>query len=66
MTEIIRIIGLEAKIKAYVVNLSGGQRQHLALGIALLNNRKFSCWMSPPRVLDPNARREIWSISQKS
>ena len=62
VTEIVRIIGLEPKIKAYVVNLSGGQRQRLALGIALLNNPEILLLDEPTTGLDPNARREIWSI----
>src|SRR5512146_2836487 len=39
--EIINIIELDEKRKSYTVNLSGGQRQKLALGIALLNNPKI-------------------------
>ena len=62
VNEIISIIGLEEKRKSYTVNLSGGQRQKLALGIALLNNPKILLLDEPTTGLDPNARREIWSI----
>ncbi len=60
--DIIDITGLSEKQKAYVVNLSGGQRQRLALGIALLNNPEILLLDEPTTGLDPNARREIWSI----
>jgi ABC-2 type transport system ATP-binding protein len=62
VNEIINIIDLEEKRKSYTVNLSGGQRQKLALGIALLNNPKILLLDEPSTGLDPNARREIWSI----
>ena len=60
--EIMNLIGLVDKQDSYVNNLSGGQRQRLALGIALLNNPKILILDEPTTGLDPNARREIWSI----
>jgi len=62
VAEIIEIIDLGEKRRSYVVNLSSGQRQRLALGIALLNKPKILLLDEPTTGLDPNARREIWSI----
>jgi ABC-2 type transport system ATP-binding protein len=60
--EIIETVGLQEKRKSYVAHISGGQRQRLALGIALLNGPKILLLDEPTTGLDPNARREIWEI----
>ena len=60
--EILEIIQLMDKRNAYVEKLSGGQRQKLALGIAMLNNAQLLLLDEPTTGLDPTARREIWNI----
>ena len=60
--EVMELVALGEKRRSYVVNLSGGQRQRLALGISLLNTPKVLLLDEPTTGLDPNARREIWSI----
>ena len=61
-TEILEIIQLSEKSKSYVENLSGGQRQKLALGIAMLHKAPLLLLDEPTTGLDPTARREIWNI----
>ncbi|MCH8330616.1 MAG: ABC transporter ATP-binding protein, partial [Bacteroidetes bacterium] len=63
--EILDIINLKDKETSWVVKLSGGQRQKLALGIALLNSPKILLLDEPTTGLDPTARREIWKILLK-
>ena len=65
VNEIIDLVHLEEKRKSYVVNLSGGQRQKLAIGIALINDPLILLLDEPTTGLDPNARREIWEILRK-
>jgi len=62
VNEVLELVGLAEKKKAFVEKLSGGQRQKLALGIALLNNARLLLLDEPTTGLDPTARREIWNI----
>ncbi len=62
---ILEMIGLGEKRKTYAKDLSGGQRQKLALGIALLNQPEVLLLDEPTTGLDPTARRELWEILKK-
>ncbi|MGM0402884.1 MAG: ABC transporter ATP-binding protein [Thermodesulfobacteriota bacterium] len=62
VSEILETVNLREKAGAYTMNLSGGQRQRLALALALINRPKVLLLDEPTTGLDPNARRDIWSI----
>jgi len=61
--EILELVALSDKKRAYVKNLSGGQKQRLALGAALVNDPELVFLDEPTTGLDPQARRNIWSIT---
>jgi len=63
--EILRLVGLEEKARAWVSKLSGGQRQRLAIGCALANDPAVLFLDEPTTGLDPQARRKTWEIVER-
>lgn len=60
--EVLAKVALKDKANAYAKTLSGGQRQRLAVGVALVNDPELIFLDEPTTGLDPQARRNIWSI----
>ncbi|XP_052824141.1 phospholipid-transporting ATPase ABCA3 [Octopus bimaculoides] len=63
--KMINSINLEDKRNVLSKNLSGGMKRRLSLGIALIGDSKIVILDEPSSGLDPNARRQVWSVLEK-
>ena len=60
--EIIHMAGLEGREHTLTSNLSGGWKQRLALGCAIVHNPKVVFLDEPTAGVDPISRREFWGL----
>lgn len=60
--EIMHMAGLEGRERELTANLSGGWKQRLALGCAIVHHPKVLFLDEPTAGVDPISRREFWEL----
>jgi ABC-2 type transport system ATP-binding protein len=60
--ELMTLLGLSAKRHEYVKRLSGGLKQRLSVGLALIGNPAVAVLDELTTGLDPQARRDTWEL----
>lgn len=62
----ITVLNLQNKRNAASKTLSGGMKRKLSVGIALIAGSKIVIMDEPSSGLDPDARRQIWTVLQNN
>ena len=65
MCEMLRLVGLSSKYKAYPNQLSGGEQQRVAIARALINSPEILLADEPTRNLDVHNSMEIMELLEE-
>ena len=60
--ELLKMVGLEERVKAYPAQLSGGQKQRVAIARAMATNPKVLLCDEATSALDPNTTKSILAL----
>ena len=63
--ELLKLVGLEDRMKAYPAQLSGGQKQRVAIARAMATNPKVLLCDEATSALDPNTTKSILQLLKK-
>lgn len=66
MREVLELVSLQDKAKAFPDELSGGQQQRATIGRAIANHPKVLIADEPTGNLDPQMSAEIMDLLEKS
>jgi ABC-2 type transport system ATP-binding protein len=64
-SQLLKLLSLEDSRKVLTKNLSGGQQQRLSVAMALVNDPEIAFLDEPSTGLDPQARRNLWSVIEE-